>query len=67
MQGPQKPPAKGRGAQIKSPNRFERVHCEDDFEHLEFDEELLAASSTVCTQSPPTTPRVSSAKTTAPT
>ena len=53
MQGPQKPPAKGRGAQIKPPNRFERIHCEDDFEHLEFDEELLAASSTVRTQFPP--------------
>jgi hypothetical protein len=30
-----RPDARGRGSQINPPNRFEAVHHEDDFEHLE--------------------------------
>jgi DNA repair photolyase len=33
----------GRGAHINPPNRFDRVHVEDDLAHCEHDEELLAA------------------------
>jgi DNA repair photolyase len=33
----------GRGAHINPPNRFNRVHVEDDLAHCEHDEELLAA------------------------
>ncbi|MGH7201950.1 MAG: PA0069 family radical SAM protein [Planctomycetaceae bacterium] len=36
-----RPAAKGRGARINPPNRFERIHVEDDFEHLEHDAEYL--------------------------
>lgn len=32
---------KGRGSRLKPPNRFDRVHSEADFEHLEFDEDVL--------------------------
>lgn len=31
----------GRGAQSLPPNRFEKIHAEDDFEHLEADDEYL--------------------------
>ncbi len=37
---PGTPHAIGRGAQIHPPNRFERVHAEDDFEHLDTSEPL---------------------------
>ncbi len=30
--------AKGRGSLINPPNRFEAIHTEDDFEHVEFDD-----------------------------
>ena len=45
-----KPPAKRRGAQIEPPNRFEAAHREDDFEHLEHDEDLAADQRIVETQ-----------------
>jgi len=32
---------KGRGSGLKPPNRFDRIHIEDDFEQLEFDEDFL--------------------------
>ena len=35
-----RPVAKGRGSQIKPPNRFARIHVEDDFEQLEYDEDF---------------------------
>lgn len=34
----------GRGAHTNPANRFERVHREPDFEHLEHDEDFLAES-----------------------
>ena len=34
---------KGRGSALLPPNRFERIHFEDDFEQLE-DEEILAGN-----------------------
>jgi len=34
MNEPNRPIVKGRGSQIHPPNRFDAVHCEDDFEHL---------------------------------
>jgi DNA repair photolyase len=41
MLEPNRPLAKGRGAQIEPPNRFEKTHREVDFEQLEYDEEYL--------------------------
>ena len=41
---------KGRGAAINPPNRFERIHVEDDFEHLEHDHEYLESLRTVRTE-----------------
>lgn len=38
----QRPTARGRGAQLKPPNRFESTRCEDDFEQLAPDDESLA-------------------------
>lgn len=32
----------GRGSPLNPPNRFERIHIEDDFEHLEHDEEATS-------------------------
>jgi DNA repair photolyase len=39
--GRDRPLAKGRGAQIDPPNRFERTHRESDLEHVEHDEDYL--------------------------
>jgi DNA repair photolyase len=36
-----RPEARGRGSQINPPNRFEPIHHEDDFEHLEYDSDYL--------------------------
>ena len=44
------PDAKRRGAQIRPPNRFERTSYEDDFEHLEHDQELRSDSRVIETQ-----------------
>jgi DNA repair photolyase len=41
MSQPLRPTAQGRGAQIKPPNRFIAQVCEDDFEQLAADDELL--------------------------
>lgn len=40
----------GRGSQINPPNPFVRIQVEDDFEHLEHDEEYLAERQTVRTE-----------------
>lgn len=37
-----RPTAKSRGAAIDPPNRYERLHVADDFEHLEGDDDDLA-------------------------
>lgn len=39
MTSRRRPEAKGRGAQISPPNRYEPIHYEDDLEHLEYDNE----------------------------
>lgn len=36
---PNRPPVKGRDTTLRPPNRFERVHSQDDFEHLDPAEE----------------------------
>lgn len=41
MSDPPRFTAKGRGAQIKPPNRFIATVCEDDYEQLAVDDELL--------------------------
>ena len=41
MLEPNRPLAKGRGAGIEPPNRFEKTRFETDFEQLEYDEEYL--------------------------
>ena len=41
---------KGRGSRINPPNRFSPIHVEDDFEHLEHDEEYLRERASVRTQ-----------------
>src|SRR5215212_3527268 len=47
----QRPPAAvGRGSQINPPNRFERVHLEDDFSDCEHDDELRADRRVVPTE-----------------
>ncbi len=40
---------KGRGANIRPPNRFESVHTEADWEHVEDDEDFLSAQRSVNT------------------
>lgn len=50
MSGEQRPEAKGRGAYISPPNRFGQVHAEDDFEHVEHDDEYLEGLQTLKTQ-----------------
>jgi len=46
--GPQ--PLKGRGSHIDPPNRFTSLRVEDDWEHLEGDEDCAEFSSTVRTE-----------------
>lgn len=50
MSGQQRPEAKGRGAQLSPPNRFNETHAEDDFEHVEHDEEYLEDLRSLKTQ-----------------
>jgi len=50
MTQPTRPPAKRRGAQIEPANRFESTRREEDFEHREHDEELLADKRIIETQ-----------------
>ena len=49
------PTPKGRGAGIRPPNRFEKVHVEPDFEQLENDEDFLEELGTVNTEFLPDT------------
>lgn len=42
--------AKGRGSQIQPPNRFARIHFEEDREHLEHDPDAREALRTVPTE-----------------
>src|SRR6266550_7539231 len=44
------PILKGRGAAINPPNRFERMRVDDDFEHLDGDEEFQDSLGKVQTQ-----------------
>jgi len=45
---PTRPTAKGRGTSLSPQNRFERVHAEDDFEHLDpADDEMIRGVATV--------------------
>jgi DNA repair photolyase len=37
----QRPGPKGRGSHLRPPNRFDRIHVEEDFEHLESDPDFL--------------------------
>ncbi len=39
---PGRPTPRGRGAAINPPNRFERLHHQADYEHLQYDEDFLA-------------------------
>ncbi len=41
---------KGRGSSLAPPNRFERIHVEDDWEQLEGDEEFIGRSNKVPTE-----------------
>lgn len=50
MSREQRPEAKGRGAHTSPPNRFGQVHAEDDFEHVEHDDEYLEGLRTLKTQ-----------------
>ena len=50
MSGEKRPEAKGRGAYVSPPNRFGQVHAEDDFGHVEHDEEYLAGLRNLKTQ-----------------
>ena len=45
MAGSDRPTSKGRGSHIQPPNRFARIHVEEDFEHLEHDEDFLGCRS----------------------
>ncbi|WP_437202432.1 PA0069 family radical SAM protein [Planctomicrobium sp. SH664] len=42
--------AKGRASQIHPPNRFDRIHAEDDFEQVEHDSEFLEDRQQVPTE-----------------
>jgi hypothetical protein len=44
------PILKGRGVNSNPKNRFERLHVEDDFEHLEGDAEFAASLAKVPTE-----------------
>lgn len=44
------PAPKGRGTPLKPPNRFDRIVVEDDWEHLEHDEDHLASLLRVSTE-----------------
>lgn len=46
----QRPGPKGRGSHLRPPNRFDQIHMEEDFEHLESDPDLLAELQTLQTQ-----------------
>lgn len=46
----QRPLAKGRGAQIKPPNRFETLQCDDDFADLEADSDFFDRQRSLPTQ-----------------
>lgn len=50
MNSNRKPTAKGRGAQIEPPKRFERVRLERDLEYLEHDAEAVEQLETVATE-----------------
>ncbi len=41
---------KGRGAQIKPPNRFDRIHYEDDLEQVELDDDFMQSRRSVKTE-----------------
>ncbi|WP_437188179.1 PA0069 family radical SAM protein [Planctomicrobium sp. SH668] len=41
---------KGRGSRLKPVNRFDRIHVEEDFEQLEYDEDLIAGLQRVPTE-----------------
>ncbi len=45
-----RPTVKGRGAQIRPPNRFEATHYEADLEQLEGDDEFLQSQRSIPTQ-----------------
>lgn len=45
-----RPELKGRGSQIHPPNRFLQIHTEDDFEHLEYDDEYFESLGNVKTE-----------------
>lgn len=44
-----RPNAKGRGAQIKPPNRFDRIQYEDDWEHIELDNDYMQSCRSIKT------------------
>jgi DNA repair photolyase len=50
VQEPIQPTIRGRGSAHNPPNRFERMHVEDDFEHFEGDAEFLAELGNVKTE-----------------
>lgn len=49
---PAQPVAKGRGTALRTPNRFERVHCQDDFESLDPTDELTVGQGVPTTYLP---------------
>ena len=46
----ERPVAKGRGSQSNPPNRFERIHVENDFEQLEDDDDYFTSRHVVRTE-----------------
>ncbi len=50
MAASDRPTSRGRGSQIQPPNRFARIHVEEDFEHLEHDEDFLENGRKVPTE-----------------
>ena len=40
----------GRGTSLKPPNRFERLHIDDDWEQLEYDDQLASGPSKAATE-----------------
>lgn len=50
MSEAERPLAKGRGAQIKPLNRFDNVHCVDDYSDVENDVEFLEEQRSIATE-----------------